>query len=181
MTYCFIIICPEQGGHLINEKELNEVYKVFKQFFKDYNKTNNFRKFELLASSSQTLLIKSETKDVHPETDEAHDKENSGYFKKFISLLQNDLSSTRKVSDYSSKIGITARKLTSICQTYTGKSPKEIISESLIAESKRLLTQTSYPIKQIAVQLGFSDQYQFSKYFKKQEKVPPAFYRKRGS
>jgi AraC-like DNA-binding protein len=76
-------------------------------------------------------------------------------------------------------MGITSRKLTSLCRQFREKKAKDLIDERLVSESKRLLQFTSYPIKEISYLLGFSDQYQFSKYFKKHVKVSPVYYRKK--
>src|ERR1700751_4445321 len=105
MNYCFIIICPEQMEHLADERELQEVYKLFKQFLKKYNKAGHSRKFEILSSVPQTLLIKSETLGSNSLAKESFERDDSRYLQEFISLLKNDLSGTRKVSDYSAKIG----------------------------------------------------------------------------
>jgi AraC family transcriptional regulator, transcriptional activator of pobA len=179
MKYCFIIICPEQTEAPADEYELNEVNRTLKQFFKEYNKSRYSKKFELISSNSNIVLMKTENFEngsAHGALRGEHDHKN---FQKFISLLKNELQHSRKVSDYSTRIGITTRKLSEICRFYKGKSPKAIINEYLISESKRLLIKTSHPIKNIAQQLGFSDPYQFSKYFKKYQKVPPGLYRRK--
>jgi AraC family transcriptional regulator, transcriptional activator of pobA len=178
MKYCFIIICPEQTEHPVDEYELNEVNRTLKQFFKEYNKSRYGKKFELISSNSNITLVKAENFENasgHGELRGEHYRKN---FQKFSSLLKNELQHSRKVSDYSARIGITTRKLSEICRFYKGKSPKAIINEYLISESKRLLIKTSHPIKNIAQQLGFSDPYQFNKYFKKYQKVPPGLYRR---
>src|ERR1700752_1499873 len=122
MTYSFIIIYPEQAEHLIDKQELNEVFRLLKQLFKNYNKTNPARKFELISSNSNILIIKTENSDMGVAVEELYVQENYKYFQKFIAMLRNDLSHTRKVIDYSKKIGITTRKLSAICQSYKGKS-----------------------------------------------------------
>jgi len=180
MNCYFVIICPDCSKEKLKEDaELDEVYLLLKQLFREYDKPASLRKFEVISSYLNILLIKTENNYPASISEEPYDRENFQYFQKFINLLEQDLPHTHKVMDYSKKIGITTRKLTVVCKSSKGKSPKEIINEYLMMESKRLLTSTTYPIKQIALQLGFSDQYQFSKYFKKHEEVAPARYRKK--
>jgi AraC family transcriptional activator of pobA len=181
MNYYFIIISPERSDDIKEDPETREIYRLLKQFFKEYNKPAYLKKFELISSYLNILKIKTESQQpvLSEEDDSSYSRENFRYFQKFITLLEYELPNTHKVMDYSRKLGITTRKLSEVCRSCQGKSPKKIINEYLVSEAKRMLTNTSYPVKQIALQLGFSDQYQFSKYFKNHEKVSPAFYRKR--
>lgn len=180
MTYYFIIIGPEESDQLNKDPELKDIYRLIRQYFEEYNKEPYLKKSEVLSSYLNILKIKTENNPV-PETaqEEPYNRENFRYFQKFIALLETDLTQTHKVAEYSRKIGVTSRKLSAICQECRGKSPKKIINEYLVSEAKRLLINTSYSIKQVAMQLGFADQYQFSKYFKKHEKYAPAIYRRR--
>jgi AraC family transcriptional regulator, transcriptional activator of pobA len=181
MNYYFLIVRPENTvSPADDESELKEIYRLLRQFFKEYNKASYKNKFEVISSYLNILRIKTENADTTSISIEPYDRENYKYFQKFITMLEYELPNTHKVIDYSKKLGITARKLSAVCRACKGKSPKEIINEHLISESKRLLTNTPHPIKQIALQLGFADPYQFSKYFKNHEKVSPAFFRKRG-
>jgi AraC family transcriptional regulator, transcriptional activator of pobA len=179
MNCYFIIICPDCVDDPSTDPELNEIYTLLNQLFREYEKPAYLRKFEIISSYLNILLIKTENNSPLSLAEEPYNRENFQYFQKFVALLEQDLPHTHKVLDYSKKIGITTRKLSLVCKSCKGKSPKEIINEYLVLESKRLLTSTTYPIKHIASQLGFSDQYQFSKYFKKHEKVSPARYRKK--
>jgi AraC family transcriptional regulator, transcriptional activator of pobA len=181
MKYCFIIVCPEQTERGVDHKELKEVYSSIKKFFVEYNKTHYNRTFEFISSNSNVLLMKTEKREEAYNSTELRGGEDYRYFREFTALLRGNKIISRKISDYSAKIGITTRKLSDICRFYKNKNPKKIISEYLISESKRLLTKTSNSIKQIASQLGFSDQYQFSKYFKKHTKSSPALYRRKSN
>ena len=55
-----------------------------------------------------------------------------------------------------------------------GKSAKHVIIEKLIAESKKMLSYTNYTISQIAYELGFSDEGNFTNFFKKHTKKNPS-------
>lgn len=65
----------------------------------------------------------------------------------------------------------------SVFKGHTGLSPNEYIITQRISEACRLLTQTSMSVSAIAAEVGYSDQYYFSRIFKKKVGMPPLKYR----
>ncbi|MDF2963594.1 MAG: AraC family transcriptional regulator [Paenibacillus sp.] len=59
-----------------------------------------------------------------------------------------------------------------------GKAPRRYMSEILLNEAKRLLTQTDLPIDHIAMMLGYKTCAHFSRQFKRWTHIPPSEYRK---
>jgi AraC family transcriptional activator of pobA len=53
----------------------------------------------------------------------------------------------------------------------------DMISERIIIEAKRELYLTSKPVKEIAFDLGFHDEFYFSRFFKMNADVSPQRYR----
>lgn len=62
---------------------------------------------------------------------------------------------------------------------HTGASPSEYIITHRISEACRLLNQTDMSISAVAVDVGYHDQYYFSRIFKKKVGMPPLKYRMR--
>lgn len=93
---------------------------------------------------------------------------------KFKVLLQRDYKTAKKVSHYASELNITPRKLTEMTEYVLGKSAKHVIIEKLITESKKMLSYTNYTISQIAYELGFSDEGNFTNFFKKHAEKNPS-------
>ena len=60
---------------------------------------------------------------------------------------------------------------------HTGKSPNEYIIELRLQFAKNLLDNTNMSIKQISERVGYSDQYFFSRIFKKYLGISPQSYR----
>ncbi|WP_177175238.1 helix-turn-helix domain-containing protein [Chryseobacterium taichungense] len=93
---------------------------------------------------------------------------------KFKVILQRDYKKAKKVSHYASELNITPRKLTEMTEYVLGKSAKHVIIEKLISESKKMLTYTNFTISQIAYELGFSDEGNFTNFFKKHTEKNPS-------
>lgn len=97
---------------------------------------------------------------------------------KFRELLEAHYREHWPVSKYSTKLHVSTSTLRRLCYQYTGTSPKKIIQERVLTESKRRLLYTRQSLEEIAETLGFKDQAYFSRFFKKLEKITPGTYRK---
>ena len=75
-------------------------------------------------------------------------------------------------------LDITPKYLTTATRGLTGKTAGELIDEMLITEAKVLLNESGLPIAHIAESLSFSDQFVFSKFFKKHCGQNPSSYRR---
>lgn len=79
--------------------------------------------------------------------------------------------------DYAAMLHITPKALAKISKTYLNKTITSLISERIIIEAKRELYLTNKPIKQIAYELGYEDEYYFSRFFKMNTDISPKIYR----
>lgn len=93
---------------------------------------------------------------------------------RFKIILQRDYKISKKVSHYASELNITPRKLTEMTEYVLGKTAKHIIIEKLIHESKKMLNYSNFTISQIAYELGFSDEGNFTNFFKKHTQKNPS-------
>lgn len=60
----------------------------------------------------------------------------------------------------------------------TGMTPGDYLEQLVISRACRLLLMQDHTIAQVAEELGFSDQFYFTKYFKRRMQVTPSVYRK---
>lgn len=60
-----------------------------------------------------------------------------------------------------------------IFQTLTGKKPLDYITDLRLTNAKELLLQTNEPLKDIALQVGFDDEYYFNRRFRQVVGIPP--------
>jgi AraC-like DNA-binding protein len=80
-------------------------------------------------------------------------------------------------SDYAEVLNISPKSLAKITKTYLKKTLTELISERIVLEAKRDLYTTAKSVKEIAYDLGFNDEYHFSRYFRNITNVSPQIYR----
>jgi AraC-like DNA-binding protein len=80
-------------------------------------------------------------------------------------------------NDYAELLNITPKALAKVVKGYFNKTLTEMISERIIIEAKRELYLTSKSVKEIAYQLGFTDEHYFSRFFKNNADVSPQLYR----
>ncbi|QBR13628.1 helix-turn-helix domain-containing protein [Sphingobacterium sp. CZ-2] len=97
----------------------------------------------------------------------------------FKILVQKFVHRQRKVSYYADQLRVSPRKLNEVTKRLTGRTPKELINESLGELEKRMLTSGAKSIKQIAWELGFSNENNFSASFTKRFGISPKEYRKK--
>ena len=96
----------------------------------------------------------------------------------FIVLVSNNYLQHKNVDFYAQKIGITARYMSAVIKSETGKTPQDFITDFIVNEAKAMLSSSSKDIKEIAFDLNFYDQYSFSNFFMKHLGIRPSAYRK---
>ncbi len=100
---------------------------------------------------------------------------------RFLKLISETISDNLSVADYADKLNITLEKLNELCKENFGDSPKRIILDKKITESKRLLYFTELSIKEIAFQLGFEDSSYFSRIFKLKTGIAPSDFKNKST
>lgn len=105
--------------------------------------------------------------------------QSNALYDRFMSLLSEFYSQAHEVSFYAERLAVSPRYLSQVTNGICGRSPKQIIDESLLRESEQLLSTTTLTIQQIAYRLGFSSQITFAKFFKAKKGSSPSSYRVR--
>jgi len=80
-------------------------------------------------------------------------------------------------SDYADILSITPKALSKLTKTHFNKTLTDLISERIVIEAKRELYLTNKTVKEIAYELGYNDEYYFSRFFKKNTEIAPQIYR----
>lgn len=91
--------------------------------------------------------------------------------------IEKDFKTKHSASDYASTLNISAKALAKITKTHFNKTLSSLINERIIIEAKRELYLTDKTVKEIAYELGYEDEYYFSRFFKVNSDVSPQLYR----
>lgn len=92
----------------------------------------------------------------------------------FLSLLPQYIHTHKKVSEYCALMNCNAEKLNLACRATLGKTALELIHEELILEIRRLLLLGEQSLKEIAFQLDFDSQANFSGFIKARTGLTPS-------
>jgi len=82
-----------------------------------------------------------------------------------------------RVATLAAQVGMPESSFTRQFRKATGTSPIAWLRQERIKQAKRRLLDSDDPIKEVARQVGYSDQYFFSKDFKKMTKLTPSQFR----
>ena len=99
-------------------------------------------------------------------------------FAQFISLLEENFRTERRVSWYAEQLGITPKYLSEIVKQVSKRTPNDWIDSYVLLEIRVLLKNTTKSIKEIADALNFPNQSFFGKFFKEHMGVSPSEYRR---
>lgn len=96
------------------------------------------------------------------------------YVNRFRVLLQRDFKKAKKVSHYADQLNISMRRLTEMTEHAYGKSAKQIIIEKVKNECEKAIKFSNFSMSEIAYDLGFSDEGNFSNFVKKHSGKKPS-------
>jgi len=91
--------------------------------------------------------------------------------------IEENYRSKRSASEYAELLHISTKALNRISKKHLDKTLSDLIAERIVIEAKRELYITIKPVKQIAYELGFNDEFYFSRFFKQNVSVSPQTYR----
>jgi AraC family transcriptional activator of pobA len=91
--------------------------------------------------------------------------------------IEKEFKSKHAPGDYAVLLNISLKALTKITKTHFNKNLTNLITERIIIEAKRELYLTNKSIKELAYELGYEDEYYFSRFFKKNASISPQMYR----
>lgn len=100
----------------------------------------------------------------------------SNYVIEAIKYIQFNYSTDISVDDIANAVGISRSHLYRVFVSNLNQSPIDYLTEYRINEACNLIKNTNLSISQIAVSVGFFDQFYFSRVFKKIKKIPPSKY-----
>lgn len=136
--------------------------------------------FEILVSYLKIFLItasrlKSDQQALNRDPDKVN-KEPS-VLQSLQDAIEVHYKTKHSASEYADMLNISAKALARITKNHFNKTISNLIAERIIIEAKRELYLTNKPVKEIAWELGYEDEYYFSRFFKTNADVSPQMYR----
>lgn len=167
--------------HIINvsEEESELIQQSFRDIIREYERFSPEKDY-LLRNYIHILLLR--VREIYrPHAKKINESATrsmkiAGEFKR---LVEKNFMSNREVGSYAEMLHITPKHLSDVVKQHTGKSPREIINEVLLLESKVLLGSTSMTVTEIAHQLNFTDQAHFGHFVKQHTGCSPLELRKK--
>lgn len=102
-------------------------------------------------------------------------------FRRLGELIEQEFAANHRVRHYARRLNVSARTLNRVCRTAAGLPAKELISQRVTLEAKRLLAHTILPVRRISDELGFAEPTHFVKFFRLNAGGTPGAFRKRQS
>lgn len=99
------------------------------------------------------------------------------YLEKLKALINTHFKEEHQPAFYADLLNMTVKALSNAAKQYYNKTISALITEKLILKAKWELLHTNTQIKQIATELGFNDEYYFSRFFKKHIGLSPKQFR----
>ncbi|KAA5532075.1 helix-turn-helix domain-containing protein [Paenimyroides baculatum] len=93
---------------------------------------------------------------------------------RFRVLLQKHFKAEKGVSFYSEKLGVSSQRLSVMTELVLGKGAKKVIVQKVTDEAVKMLQNSVLNISEIAMDLGFADEGNFSAFIKKHYNKTPS-------
>jgi len=163
----------------VDEILQNTLHKIIEQVAQEMQHPG-LAQYELLISLMKIFLISASRSKKLQQPDHVYSKE--GHKKPHIlqnlkEAIEKDFKIKHTPNDYAVLLNISLNALAKITKTHFNKTLTHLITERIIIEAKRELYLTNKSVKEIAYELGYDDEYYFSRFFKKNVNISPQMYR----
>ncbi len=142
-------------------------------------KRDSIAQLEVLVTFLKVFLIESvrQKKIFDKEPDRKLVGIQAEILQKLLNAIEHNYTKLHAPRDYANLLLVSSRTLNGIAKKYLNQTLTDLIINRIIIAAKRELYLTSKPIKQIAANLGYDDEFYFSRLFKKKVGVSPIMYR----
>lgn len=178
------------SGHLVDRYLSRAKLSVYKPVFSNNSEHEVEAMFDRLLAVSTTLpnryckimaqlysifgFLLDNAFDIKPESVSPE-----FYLIKALDFIDANYQDDISVEDIAANAGINRKALYAVFKSLTGFSPKDYLIYYRMCKATALLKDENLSIEVVAVSVGYSDQFHFSKEFKKNVGVSPSVYRRR--
>ena len=155
-------------------KETGSVQEKMQQIMKNMKNCSDFKSAVFVKNSVTELLVPflDNLAGKLPEAESVAD------YTKILNYIDTNLHRDFSISELNAFTRLRRAEFSASFRKVFGLPPKQYISMRRLNRAKYLLLETDLPIKEIARQCGYQDEFFFHRIFKKYTKFPPARYRK---
>ena len=178
------------SGHLVDRYLSRAKLSVYKPLFSDNEAHEAEAMFDRLLAVSTTLpnryckimaqlysifgfLLDNAFDDIPPETVSPE-----FYLIKALDFIDANYQDDISVEDIAASAGINRKSLYAVFKSLTSFSPKDYLIYYRMCKATVLLKDANLSVETVAVSVGYSDQFHFSKEFKKNVGLSPSVYRR---
>lgn len=142
-------------------------------------KMEALRKDEVLVSYLKIFLVLA----TRIKLEQQSIKEVNGNEKQILMIqnlrnaIEDNFRTKHSASEYADMLHVTPVVLARAAKNHFNMTLSDLITERIIVEAKRELYLTNKTVKEIAYELGYDDEYYFSRVFKGKTDISPQFYR----
>lgn len=129
------------------------------------------------ASARLTMLLLDLLREQSDPDQPHHANLNRSRMEQAARWLERNLTSAVTAEDMAAAAGLSIRHFRRLFRDWAGMSPAEFILRARIARARHLLRNPDLLMKQIAAEVGFADQFHFSRVFRRMEGISPTSYR----
>jgi YesN/AraC family two-component response regulator len=165
---------------LVDDALQNTLNKVIEQIKSEMQNPPGLAQYELLISYMKIFLISASRSKVQQQPDAVPSKgENKEpvILQNLKDAIEKDFRTKHTPKEYAVLLNISPNALAKITKKHFSKTLTNLITERIIIEAKRELYLTNKSIKELAYELGYDDEYYFSRFFRKNAAISPQVYR----
>jgi len=134
--------------------------------------------YELLISYLKIFLINASRVKINQHLVREFENEKEPFILKTLKdAIEEHFKTKHSPGEYADLLNISTKALNRISKNHFNKTLTSLIADRIIIEAKRELYLTSKSVKAIAYELGFVDEFYFSRFFKNNAAVSPQIYR----
>lgn len=155
-------------------------FQMLSEQIKTEMQNADLAQYELLVSYLKIFLITAarlKTQQQPAAAEILKDQKEPFILQKLKDAIEANFKTKHSPVDYADLLYITPKALAKITKTHFNKTLSSLINERIIIEAKRELYLTDKAVKEIAYELGYEDEYYFSRFFKVNTDVSPQMYR----
>ncbi|MBV8328406.1 AraC family transcriptional regulator [Chryseobacterium sp.] len=148
----------------------------------DYLKKKSEKQGKFTEEIIRTIIfnVLLETAEIIEQQSHTHSEKEEGkkdLFLKFSQLVRENIREQRTVQFYADQLCLSHKYLIEIIKKASGKTPHEVIDETLLKEAYVMLGNPEITISEIAFRLQFNSASAFGRFFKKHTAFSPSEYR----